>query len=701
MLTTLTRISQFPTVNKRLAKKLDYLGLKTAGDLLFYFPFRYEDFSKTVLIKDIAPGEKITVRGRLELIANKRSSYQRRMLTEALVADESGRLKVVWFNQPFLTKIFTDGDRISLAGKMEIGRFGLQMTNPTIEKEKEDSLHTGRIVPIYSVTSGVTQKHIRFLIKFALAAASELKEWLPKEIINSNNFPCLARALEEIHFPLDEAFSQKARERFQFEELFLIQLKTETERCEILTTLAPRILFKEEETKKFVNRLPFKLTNDQRQTAWEILKDLAGNNPMNRLLDGDVGSGKTIVAAVAVFNAVLNNYQAALMAPTEILATQHFYNLSTVFKDRGVVLGLLTGSMSKIFDNEIKEIKRAELLEKLKKGEINFIIGTHALIEDKVKFKRLGIAIVDEQHRFGVEQRKKIRLKANLKNKLPHFLSMTATPIPRSYALALYGDLDLSLIKEMPPGRQKIITKPVDEINRPKTYQFIKEQIASGRQAFVICPLIETKETSGDRLPIGRDAERKTVLTEHKKLSQEIFPDLKINFLHGKMKAKEKEKIMADFLTRKFDILVSTSVVEVGIDIPNATVMMIEGAESFGLSQLHQFRGRVGRGLHQSYCFLFSNAQSESTKKRLEYFTANLDGFVLAEKDLELRGPGEVFGTRQHGFPELKIANLQNLDLIKKSREAARSILEKDPLLALHPEFKERMLKKEKLLHLE
>ncbi len=686
-----TPLSQFPTVKTALCRRLNYLGLKTAQDLLFYLPFRYDDLRASAPIAQVRPGMRLTVRGRLQLIANKRSVYRRRLLTEAVVADETGQLKVIWFNQPYLMKVLNVGDQLALAGKVEQDKFGLAMISPIFEKEKRgvDLVHTGRLVPFYPTTEGLTQKHLRFLIKQSLPALEFVKEWLPPFILKKYSLLDLPTTLAAIHFPPDEEKSKQAQERLKFGELFLLQLRNELTRQELRQSRAPVIQFKEKETKDFVSQLPFQLTTDQRRAAWEILQDLPKGQPMNRLLDGDVGSGKTLVAALAIYNAILNGYQAVLMAPTEILAMQHSETMTKLFKDQSLTICLLTsGSKTK-----------KEIIGLIKKGDINLIIGTHALLEEKVQFKNLGLAIVDEQHRFGVKQRQTLAKKSGEPDFLPHFLSLTATPIPRSLSLACYGDLDLSLIKEMPKERKKIMTRLVEEINRPKAYEFVRQQVKTGRQVFVICPLIEDKEQG----TINKEQERKSVLAEYKKLSEEIFPDLRVNYLHGRMKSQDKEKIMKDFLEKRFDILVSTSVVEVGVDIPNASVMMIEGAERFGLAQLHQFRGRVGRSASQSYCLLFTNTFTlgELAKQRLSYFVASRDGFELAEKDLELRGPGEVFGASQHGFPELKIATLGDIELIKKSREAAKEVLDQDRGLRWLPALKQQLVQWTRGVHLE
>ncbi|HPV70516.1 MAG TPA: ATP-dependent DNA helicase RecG [Candidatus Magasanikbacteria bacterium] len=688
-----TPLSQFPTVKKALSRKLHSLGLIKAQDLLYYFPFRYDDYSQTVAVKNIIPDVPLTVFGRLQLLTNRRSFARGKMVTEGIVADETGQVKVIWFNQPYLIKNLQVGDEIFLAGKAELNKYGLQLVNPVYEKARKNgnNLNTGRLVPVYSTTSGLSQKQIRFLLSLVLEAVPTLSDWLPEEISRQFNFLSLAESLREVHFPTAEEKFLQAKNRFQLEELLLIQLRNEKSRLNLLNSQsAGRLKFNQEAVQAFVNHLPFQLTPNQKTAAWEILQDLEKVQPMNRLLDGDVGSGKTVVAVMTCLNCAVNGYQAALMAPTEILANQHFETLSKLLEGFPVKIALLTSKQYKFSARGSNPGSKKELVEKIKAGEVDLIVGTQSLIAEKLKFKKLGLVIVDEQHRFGVAQRHKIQTKGRGK-KQPHFLSMTATPIPRSYALSLYGDLDLSLIKHKPLDRKPIITKLVEEINRQKAYDFIRQQVVLGRQIFVVCPLIEDKKNS----------DKKSVLTEYQKLSQEIFPDLRVNYLHGKMLAKEKEELMNGFLNKDFDILISTSVVEVGVDVPNASVIMIEGAERFGLAQLHQFRGRVGRSSHQSYCLLFSGTLGSKTKQRLQYFTENEDGFSLAEKDLEMRGPGEVFGTNQHGFPELKIADLSDLDLVKKSREIARTILKKDPSLDSYPLLKEKIKDWEKTIHWE
>lgn len=717
-----TSVSELTRVGKSSAKRLEYLGIKTAKDLLYYFPFRYEDYRKIVSISQLRGGESVTVCGQVELIANKKTFRGRRMITEALVSDKSGSVRVVWFNQPFLTKNIRVGDIVYLSGKTQADAFGPKFVGPIYEKyqsrseiaphsmgKKEQMTHTARLVPIYPSTFGLTQKQIRFLVSQVIGLADKIGDWLPENILDQADLSPLSGALRGIHFPADDNDLKLSLDRLKFDELLLAQLRVELARQERAALRAPAILFKEDKIKNFVISLSFALTRPQKISAWEILQDIVKTKPMNRLLSGDVGSGKTVVAAIAIYNAFLNGYQAAMMAPTEILAQQHYQSLAKLFERFDINVGLLTGSLTKK--------QKKEVINEIRNGHINVAVGTHALLTECVDFKNLGIVAVDEQHRFGVEQRKLIKEKALG----AHFLSMTATPIPRSLALMVYGDLDVSIINEMPPGRKKIITKMVEPAKRNKAYQFIWEQVKQGRQAFVICPLIEvenltvipTKEESlsglseqteiprrvypaldaglgmteyanRSRMDFARNdsGDKKTVMAEYEKLSKIIFPDLptgqaglRVGYLHGKLKPTEKEKTMSEFKQGRYDILVSTSIIEVGVDVPNASIIIIEGAESFGLAQLHQFRGRVGRSVHQSYCLLFTSTDSAKTLERLKFFEQIGDGFKLAEKDLETRGPGEVYGTEQSGIINLRLAKLTDVDLIKKARDAAKTIV--------------------------
>jgi ATP-dependent DNA helicase RecG len=708
MLTLETPVKNLTRVGQKVAKKLNELGIFNARDLLFYFPFRYDDFSRILPIKEaVLAQDAVTVRCTLEMIENHRSPRRHKIFTEALVADDSGKMKVIWFNQPFMAKVLVPGDKIYLSGKVTSDFWGTQMVNPVYEKETaREALHTGRVVPIYPLTENLSQKQLRFLIKLVLPARKYLHDPLPQNIKREMKIFDLLLALEFIHFPKNKEEAKNAAKRFKFEELFYLQLENELSRRELLKEKAPKVFFFEKYTKNFVDLLPYKLTEAQRKSAWEILTDLGARkkpafvSPMNRLLNGDVGSGKTVVAGIAVFNVILNKFQAAFMAPTEILALQHFNTFAALFKNLDLKIGLLTRGFSKIFEKgEIKEIKKSKLLKEIESGEIRFVIGTHALIQDKIKFHKLALAIVDEQHRFGVKQRARLSVRGltqiimqNHAEKIfPHFLSLTATPIPRTLALIAYGDLDISILNEMPKGRKPIITKLVWPEFKADAYSFVRQEIKSGRQAFVICPLIDPSDKLGVR----------SVKEEFEKLKNEIFPEFEIAVLHGKMKSAEKNKIMTDFKDGKTQILVSTTVVEVGVDVPNATMMIIEGAERFGLAQLHQLRGRVGRGECQSYCLVFLETSSKEASQRLKIFADTLNGFELAEHDLKFRGPGDILGIRQSGLPTLKFANLDDIELLKLARDEAKKYVNFDPEFKKAALLRQELEKRRREVHLE
>jgi ATP-dependent DNA helicase RecG len=694
MLTLTTDISQINRVGATTAKRLKNIGIKTINDLLFYFPFRYEDFSKISAIKDLVSGQSANIVGQIELIQNKRSPRRRMNITEALINDGTETLRAVWFNQPFIVKALKVGDKVSLAGKAEEEYHSMTMVSPIYEKIISGApIHTQGIVPIYHLTANLTQKQIRYLIHQVIAMASSLPDWLPKDIVAQHKLLTLPEAIYKIHFPKNFKDIDEAKKRLAFNELFLLQMQSQLIKAEMKNLAAEPIKFFEAETKKFVDSLPFKLTDDQRKCAWEILQDLDKNKPMSRLLEGDVGSGKTLVAIIAMMNTALSGKQAVLMVPTEILARQHYSIICQLLNNYNLKIGLITASEkklnneSRIMNNKKSKKKNHDSLFIIHNS--NIIIGTHALIQDKIEFNNLGLAIIDEQHRFGVEQRAKLLSPSSSQN--PHLLSMTATPIPRSLALAIYGDLDISIIKEMPADRKKIITKIVPEEKRKLAYKFIREQIKAGRQIFVICPLIDIS----DKLGV------KSVKEEFEKLDKTVFPEIPMGMLHGRLKSAEKEKIMKEFLDDKIKIIVSTSVVEVGVDVPNASVMMIEGADRFGLAQLHQFRGRVGRSIHQSYCFLFTESDSPKTLQRLEALTLHNDGFALAKIDLRFRGPGEVFGVAQKGFPELKVASLFDYELMKLAKNEAEKLINVDASLNTWPLLKEKLELSIKNSHLE
>jgi ATP-dependent DNA helicase RecG len=685
-----TDITKINRVGATTANRLKRLGLSTVYDLLLYFPFRYDDFRNLTPIEKLQPNMSANIVGQIELIQNKRSPRKRMYITEALVSDQSETIKIIWFNQPFIARNLRVGDKVSLAGKIEENHSGLKMMSPIYEKILQgQTTHTQGLVPNYRLTANITQKQIRFIIKQIIGSARQIKDWLPGEIKNRQKLLPINQAIQKIHFPTNPSDIEQARRRLSFNELFLLQLQSQLIKLELKSSQAETVPFQESATKKFVSSLPFTLTLDQKKAAWEILKDVAKDTPMARLLEGDVGSGKTMVAILAMLNTALNKKQSVLMVPTEILAQQHFNSISKLLETTKVQIGLLSRSAKAI--NTQEKITKNELIKLIKTGKVKIVIGTHALIQEKVEFKNLALSIIDEQHRFGVEQRKTLIEKSGNKKTVPHLLSMTATPIPRSLALALYGDLDISIIRQSPEGRKTIITQVVPEEKREHAYNFIREQIKKERQVFVICPLIDFS----DKLGV------KSVKEEFIKLNEQIFPDIDIGFLHGRMKGKEKETVMRDFLEKKIKILVTTSVVEVGVDVPNATIMMIEGADRFGLAQLHQFRGRVGRAEYQSYCFLFTDSTIEKSLKRLRALVDCDDGFALAKMDLKFRGPGEVYGTAQKGFPEFKIATLFDYELMKQARDEAAKIVSQNSSLTNWPELKERVEKKNKAVHLE
>lgn len=729
MISIETKIEDIQKIAPAYQKRLKKLGIKTIQDLLFYFPQRYEDFSNILEISKAKKrlGENICIQGRITEIENTHSFKRFMEITEATIEDESGAIKVIWFNQPYLTKNLKEDDFVCLAGKISLGKTGIYLNNPIQEKingdiENSDLTHTGRIIPIYSETRGLTSRWLRYIIKpLLIILRNQILETLPEEIIKKHKFLSIKEAIWQVHFPDSFEFADAAKARFSFEELFLIQLSVLKEKQKILLKKAPACPMNIELMKKFTESLPFSLTDSQKKCGFQILKDLEKPSPMSRLLEGDVGSGKTVVATMGALNTIKCGYQVAFMAPTEILAKQHFSSISKLLKNFNVTVGLMTSKNYRICTHsvnseqtEVSEVSRQSLLGDLENGQLDLLIGTHSLIQKTVAFKNLGFAVVDEQHRFGVEQRAKL---FNSKKLTPHLLSMTATPIPRTLALTIYGDLDLSLISEMPKNRKQIKTVIVESAQRKEAYNFIEKEVKNGKGVFVICPKIDSKKTkdsalssmptSGSFAPQNYSFnsllinEVKAVKEEYERLSKDVFPDLRITMLYGKMKAQEKEKIMLDFQKGEIDILVSTSVVEVGVDVPRATIMMIEGAERFGLAQLHQFRGRVGRSDAQSYCFLFTTSPDQLNRKRLKALVDSNNGFELAEKDLEIRGPGQLYGAQQWGIPDFAMEGLFNIFLVEKTRASAKEILEKDPLLENYPQLKDRLKNLEKRIHFE
>ncbi|MDH5597342.1 MAG: ATP-dependent DNA helicase RecG, partial [Candidatus Peregrinibacteria bacterium] len=635
------------------------MGIQTVEDLLLYFPRAYEDLSEFKGLHEAKDGEVITTKGFLQGIKLVPTKNRKMKLVKANFYDQAGyESEAVWFNQPHLMRTLQMDTEVILSGKAQWSYGKLTLQSPVVERSKATQIHAGTTVPIYPQHDVITSKWLREKIHPLLYLTKDLPEVLPESLLEEERLMPKAMAVQEIHFPSSQEKMEAARDRLGYEELFLLQiesLKRKKEWQESRSGDAEGGMPMDPEfVKSFFATLPFMPTNAQKIVIYEILKDMEKPFPMMRLLEGDVGSGKTMVAAMATLQAVKHGYQVAIMAPTEVLARQHmisFANFMDPYPD--INIQLLVGAL--------KTAEKRQVTDALANGQVDIVIGTHALIQDGIDFDKLGLVIIDEQHRFGVKQREVL-----VRQGSPHVLNMTATPIPRTLALVAYGDQDLSVINEMPPGRMPIETKIVPPEHRQTVYRFIEGRIEKGEQVYVICPLIDDSDV----------LEVKSVTKEYERL-QIVFPKYKIGLLHGKMKSEEKDAIMTAFKAGEIQVLVSTSVIEVGVDVPNATIMLIEGAERFGLSQLHQFRGRVGRGQVQSYCFLYTNASSEQTVTRLKAMTEHTDGFMLAEIDLKLRGPGEVYGVRQSGLPDLKVANLMNGILLDRVRKAAELFMDK------------------------
>ncbi|MFC2034962.1 ATP-dependent DNA helicase RecG [Chloroflexota bacterium] len=666
-------------ISSSLATKFNKLNVKTIRDLLYFFPHRHLDYSQRKPISQLTEGKEETIVANVWQAQGIRLGGRRS--TEAIVGDETGNVRAVWFNNPYLAKKLTVNTRLVISGRVGLfkGRHVFESPEWELVEDKE-LIHAGRLVPLYSLTQGLRPRQTRKLLKEIVDQwAWQIEDFLPSELRERQNLLELPQAISQAHFPEDEDMKGKARIRLAFDELFLLQLGVlskkrswqEDQSGNPINTKTPVL-------DAFLQSLPFELTPAQHNALKELLANLEQPQPMSRLLQGEVGSGKTVVATTALLAAAANDYQGAFMAPTEILAEQHFSTLCQLLARAGHLqtkeeyLHSYTGILPRhltvaLLIGDITQTRKRDLQQRIMKGDIDIIIGTQALIQKEVKFHRLGLAVVDEQHRFGVTQRSALRQQGYN----PHMLVMTATPIPRTLALTLYGDLDLSVIDQLPPGRQTVKTKWLKPEQRNSAYAFINRQVAGGRQAFIICPLIEESETIQARAAIA----------EYERLSQEVFPELRLGLLHGRMPAAEKDKVMRHFHSNKLDILVATPVIEVGIDVPNATVMLVESADRFGLSQLHQFRGRVGRGPEQSYCMLLTQNPSEVARERLDIIERVQDGFQLAEEDLKLRGPGEFFGTRQSGLPDLHMAKLSDVALLELARNEAMRLFEKDPKL--------------------
>ena len=668
-----TPLTEFPGVGEVRAKKLEKLGLVRCADLISYFPRDYEDRRQVYSIRSAPLGQKVCISAMAA--EHPRLSRIRKGLdlVKLKVVDQAGALHITFFNQGYVERALRAGEEYIFYGVVEEQGSRRTMVNPIFERVGKQNF-TGCIVPVYPLTAGITNHLLCTLTQQAVAAcAQDMPETLPRGVRLDHELAQAEFSYRNIHFPESFQALELARRRLTFEELFYLSAglaMLKERRGDVLGCAIPSRPMEE-----FLGRLPFPLTGAQRRVMEEISRDMASGRPMNRLVQGDVGSGKTVVAAYAAWLAAGAGYQSALMAPTEVLAEQHFRSLSALLEPAGVRVGLLTGSISPAGKKKVRQALAA--------GEIDLIIGTHALLSQGVEFAKLGLMVADEQHRFGVAQRAALAAKGDS----PHVLVMSATPIPRTLALIIYGDLDVSVIDELPPGRTPVETYVVREDKRARMYNFVRRLVGEGRQVYIICPAVE-ENTEGTMQNVewegdGPALDLKAVTTYAKKLQTEVFPDLRVDFLHGKMKPREKEAVMAAFAAGETQVLVSTTVIEVGVDVPNAALIIIENAERFGLSQLHQLRGRVGRGKHQSYCVLITNTRSVEAMQRLRTLASTADGFKISEEDLKLRGPGDFFGSRQHGLPQMKLADLAgDMRLLSEAQESARRLLMADPTLS-------------------
>jgi ATP-dependent DNA helicase RecG len=694
-------------VPPRFVPRLKKLGIETVRDLLWHFPTRYEDFSRIVAIGAVIPGEHVTISGTIKSCRIFKSFRKKISILEVVISDGTGTVYATWFNQPYLKTTFTSGIVGRFAGKISITPKGAHLTQPSFElvgQADSTPRHTGRLVAVYPETHGLTSKGLRFLIQTLLDRIHPPPEWIPESLLAHFGFPTILDGLRAIHTPRSKKEADAAQRRFGFEQLFLLHIESLLRKKTLLQTRSIPLPFDVHRMKEIIATLPFVLTRSQKKALWDFMQDIAKPHPANRLLQGDVGSGKTIVALLGALIAHANDTQTALMAPTEVLARQHFetaYDLFNAFdwdtlSIRTPGIALLTGHDAVVsFGSGLRQsLPKKHMLAAISRGEVHIVFGTHALIQKNISFARLGLVVVDEQHRFGIAQRAHLaRRRTDSLDSVPHVLSMSATPIPRTLALTLLADVDLSVIDELPKNRKSIITRIIGLHQRSEAYEHIRREIVSGRQAFVICPRIQENSDLVPDEKAQRALDAKSVITEFQKLSTDIFPDLRVGMLHGQMKPAEKQNVMELFSSGSLDVLVSTSVIEVGVNIPNATVMAIEDSDRFGLAQLYQFRGRVGRGEHQSYCFLFSNKENSHEHARLQAMLTAQNGFELAEMDLRLRGPGEFIGSsaNQTGMPDGLMHALTDRVLVQYSRTAAQSLLAVDPTLAHHPRIKERL----------
>lgn len=657
-------------VGPAMAQTLATNNIHTIGDLIAYYPRKYDDFSHLIAINRLRPGA-VSIKARISQVKGR---YVRRgmHITEAVASDSSGSVRLVWFNQPYRAAAIQLGTDYFISGNFELSRQKFAIMNPSTERASDFPVNTARIIPVYREARGIKSTQLRKILKQIAPTIASSPETLPQWLVDQQQLLSRSGALLGVHFPDDMSLLDQAKQRLSFEEVFELALTALLIKQDALQVPALKIPFNEQLAKDFVSHLPFNLTDDQRKVIWQLYQDMQRTQPMNRLVEGDVGSGKTVVATMAALMAMEQGYQVAFMAPTELLARQHAETIYKLLQPLGFAsqVSLLVGGL--------KSTQKRQAHQRIADGSVRMIVGTHALIQEKVDMYKLGLVIIDEQHRFGVEQRKKMQIKAG---HMPHVLSMTATPIPRSLALTLYGEMDISLITAKPSNRLPIITKVCSPNSRDSLYQAVEEQIVLGRQVFWVCPLVGDSKAMQD----VQSAE-----TVHQTISKGAFKHRRVGLLHGKMKADEKAATMQDFIDHKYDILVATTVIEVGVDVPNATVMLIENADRFGLAQLHQLRGRVGRSQHQGYCYPILS-DSKAPTKRLRAFQQTSDGFRLSELDLELRGPGAIYGTLQHGELNLQMANLTDVKLVSQARSAAQEFIDRGEKLLQYKHLAQRV----------
>lgn len=729
----LSPIEKIVRVDSSHRASLKKLGIKHVQDLLYHFPVRYGDIRELGNTAALQEGEDVTLYGKLSGVNLRKAWKSKVPMAEAFLEDSRGRIKVIWFNQAYIAKMYPEGSLVKLSGKISSGKQGLYLSNPDISKIKDmpidthDSLFAQEsteeetskdsvnfLTPVYRETKGITSRFILFTIQKLIGqgALDAIVDPIPKDILTKYHLPDLKKALTYIHFPKSNDHVIAARKRFAFQEIFFIQVAKAKDRNITKQTPAYSIQSSPKSALDFLQKKNIIPTKAQKRAIEGIVSDMQKTHPMSRLLEGDVGSGKTAVAAACAFTTIttrpsftdiqgkhvdqsFGTLQVAYMAPTEILAKQHFESFCEFFKDSGISIGLITGATclkypSKSKPNEATTISKPQLLKWVANGEIAIVIGTHALIQKKVTFKHLGLVIVDEQHRFGIKQRKELAQKSNDFGKVAHLLSMTATPIPRTLALTIYGDLDLTILDEMPPGRKKILTEVITPSERDRMYTAVKQELELGRQVYVICPRIDDPDEEE-----FQKKNQKSVLAEQKRLQENIFQKWNVGALHGKMRPTDKERVMRDFTLGKIDILVSTTVIEVGVNVPNASVILIEGAEKFGLAQLHQLRGRVLRGTHQPYCFVVSDTESKHSLERLLALKKSSNGFELAEQDLLFRGAGELSGGKQSGITDIGMEAIKNIKLVEAARQEAKAVVEQDLELKKYPDLKVHLLDRE------